>query len=60
MKSQKLGRVPQATSLVAELPFLEQEEEPRWSVRTRFLFIVTAASACWAVPATIAYLVFAH
>ena len=49
-----------ATAATAELPFLGIEEERKWSHRARFLFIVTAASACWAVPAMIAYLVFAH
>jgi hypothetical protein len=32
--------------------------ERRWPLRRRFLFIVTAATLCWAVPAVIAYLLW--
>jgi hypothetical protein len=56
--ARNFGRGTRAT--VVELPFLETDEVQKWSHRARFLFILTAASACWAVPATIAYLVFAH
>ena len=57
--ARSFGRM-QRTTATADAPFLELDEERKWSHRARFLFIVTAASACWAVPATIAYLVFAH
>ena len=57
--ARNFGRMARAAT-TAELPFLETEEERKWSHRARFLFILTAASACWAIPATIAYLVFAH
>ena len=56
--ARNFNRMPRATA--AELPLLAGEEEPKWSLRARFLFILTAASACWAVPATIAYFVFAY
>ena len=59
-EARNFGRMTSATAATAELPFLGIEEERKWSHRARFLFIVTAASACWAVPAMIAYLVFAH
>jgi hypothetical protein len=55
-----LDGMTRVTATTAELPLLDGEDESKWSLRARFLFIVTAASACWAVPATIAYLVFAH
>jgi hypothetical protein len=58
--ARNLDRVTRVTARAADLPLLEGEEEQKWPLRARFLFILTAASACWAVPATIAYLFFAH
>lgn len=37
-------------SAVAEAP------EHRWPPRSRFLFIVAAATLCWLVPGVVAYL----
>jgi hypothetical protein len=34
---------------------VEFELVPRWPRRRRFLFIIAAASLCWAIPAAVLY-----
>ena len=47
------GAKPTEAPLV-EVP--QEALEQAWPLRRRFLFIVTAATLCWVIPAVIAYL----
>jgi hypothetical protein len=42
-----------------ETPLAEERESGRWSRRSRFLFIVGAATLCWVVPGVAIYLLVA-
>ena len=61
MQVQQIRRKPASAAFVSAAaidPSLDDEPfVDRWPRRSRFLFIVGAASLCWAVPAAIVYLV---
>jgi len=42
-----------------ETPLAEEQVSGRWSRRSRFLFIVGAATLCWVVPGVAIYLLVA-
>jgi hypothetical protein len=50
--ARKLDRAPRRA-----MPMIDAEaaRDERWSRRSRLLFIVGAATACWAVPALLVY-----
>jgi hypothetical protein len=61
LQVQKVRRAASSIALAA-VPTLDQEALiERWPRRSRFLFIITAASLCWAIPAALVYwLVLPH
>jgi hypothetical protein len=60
----QVQKVRRAASSLALTPVPSDDDEAlteRWPRRSRFLFIVTAASLCWAIPAALVYwLVLPH